>query len=270
MFAADLKPPRAFVVLAALAACLLVWMQSTAGPAQPRHPAGQPCAGCHLPGEAVTAESASLLVASQEKLCAGCHPKAVQVSHPSGVRPSGPVPAQYPLDWKGDMTCSTCHEVHGSTPGLMRGGLRGKQFCQACHAPAFFDRMRDQGVSMVGSGHLARGIKGDLQSLDIDAYTLQCMGCHATYGDPQAGGLSIDRAQILRHSSGAANHPIGRRYAESIPKGRYKPEAWVTRNLLLPDGRLSCVTCHKGYAKEHGKLRVGKQGSALCFECHDI
>lgn len=256
-------------MLAALVVGILVWLHVAAGPVQPRHPAGQPCSDCHLAGDGVTPENARLLVASQEKLCVGCHPKSVQASHPTGIRPSGSIPAQYPLDWKGDLTCSTCHNVHGADRGHMRGAARGKDFCLSCHNTAFFDRMRDQGVSMVASGHLSAGMKMGAMASEIDAFTLQCMGCHADHGDPEVA-MTIDRNRIVRHARGSGNHPIGRRYSEAAAKGRYKPEAFVTRNLLLPDGRLSCVTCHKGYAKEHGKLRIGKQYSALCFECHDL
>jgi predicted CXXCH cytochrome family protein len=167
------------------------------------------------------------------------------------------------------MTCSTCHHVHGNTHGLIRGNTRGRNFCLSCHDKKFFDKMADQGVSIIASGHVASVTgKADLSSLDVDAFTLQCMGCHGNYGDLR--GATIDAKRILRHAGNAVNHPIGKRYAESFQKGRYKPEAFVSQRLFLPDGRVSCVTCHQGYVKEHGKLRVGKQGSALCFECHDI
>lgn len=269
MYAANMRPLGIGVGLAALVASLFIWLQATAGPPQPRHPTGQSCASCHVAGDDVTPENAKMLIASQERLCAECHPKAVQVSHPSGIRPMGPLPAQYPADWKGDLTCSTCHNVHGLEHGLMRGNLRGRNFCLACHNTAFFDRMRDQGVS-VATGHLASGVKLDMAGTDIDPYTLQCMGCHAGSGDPNVA-MAIDRNQILRHSGSSVNHPIGRKYSDTASfNRRYKPEAKVSQKLFLPDGRMSCVTCHTGYAKEHGKLRIGKQFSALCFECHNI
>lgn len=269
MCAANLKAFRIVGALSVLLVSIMAWLQASAGPPQPRHPNGQSCASCHVAGDDVTPENARMLVGSQEKLCAECHPKSVQVSHPSGIRPKGPVPAQYPVDWKGDLTCSTCHNVHGMEHGLLRGDLRGKNFCLSCHNTAFFDRMRDQGSS-VATGHLASGVKMSAVGTDIDPYTLQCMGCHANAGDPNVATV-IDRNQVLRHSGNSVNHPIGRRYSEAVADSRrYKSEAMVSRNLFLPDGRMSCVTCHKGYAQEHGKLRIAKQFSALCFECHKI
>lgn len=263
----SLKILRAFVTLATLALAA-AWLHASINPAQ-KHMSGQACSNCHLAGAEITQENAHMLVASQEKLCVGCHPKAVQVSHPSGIRPSLAVPPPYPLDWKGDMTCSTCHTVHGGTPGLMRGSARGRKLCLSCHDMRFFDKMADQGVSMISSGHIASVTgKTDLSTLDVDAFTLQCMGCHGNYGDLR--GATIDAKRILRHAGNTVNHPIGKYYSESFQKGRYKPEAAVNQHLFLPDGKVSCVSCHRGYAREHGKLRVGTQGSALCFECHDI
>jgi predicted CXXCH cytochrome family protein len=257
-----------FATLAVLVLAVSAGLHASLNPAQ-KHMTEQTCSGCHLAGDDVNQGNAHMLVASQEKLCAGCHPKAVQVSHPSGIRPMLAVPPAYPLDWKGDMTCSTCHHVHGNTPGLMRGNARGRKLCLSCHDSRFFDKMADQGVSMISSGHMSTATaKTDLNSLDVDAFTIQCMGCHGNFGELQ--GASIDAKQILRHAGNSVNHPIGKRYSDSFQKGRYKPEASVNQRLFLPDGRLSCVSCHRGYTKDHGKLRVGKQGSALCFECHDI
>ena len=265
--ASRLKFPWKSAALAVLALGTAVWLYASAGPVQ-KHMSTQACSTCHLAGDAVTRENAMLLLASQEDLCSGCHPKAAKVSHPSGIRPTGALPAAYPLDWKGDLTCSTCHNVHGSTPGLMRGNARGRNFCLSCHDMRFFDKMADQGVSMITSGHLSSAVKLNLQDAEIDPYTLQCMGCHGAYADLR--GVMIDSRQILRHAGNSMNHPIGHRYSDSFMKGRYKPEAIVAQRLVLPDGRLSCITCHRGYSKEHGKLRVSKRGSALCFECHDI
>lgn len=266
MYASKLRLLWIFAALAALTAA--VGLRAAMNPAQ-KHMSGQACSSCHLAGDGANKENAHQLIAPQESLCAAaCHPKSVQVSHPSGIRPALAVPAAYPLDWKGDMTCSTCHSVHGSTPGLIRGNARGRDLCLSCHDRAFFDKMADQGVSMISSGHNSSvTAKADLSNLDIDAFTVQCMGCHGDYADLR--GTTIDAKQVLRHAGKSVSHPIGQRYSESFQKGRYKPESVVNQRLFLPDGRLSCVSCHQGYTKEHGKLRAGKRGSALCFECHD-
>ena len=120
------------------------------------HPLGSACENCHLGGDRTTPDTASMLLTSQEQLYGQCHPDALQLSHPSGFAPPPgyTIPASYPLDWKGDLTCSTCHEVHGDLPGKLRGTARGRDFCIACHGQAFFDNMPDGGASLVQSGHL--------------------------------------------------------------------------------------------------------------------
>ena len=107
------------------------------------HPQNADCRSCHLATE-VTKENAHQLVNSQERLCVNCHANALQVSHPSGFPPSRSLPETYPLDWKGDVTCSTCHEIHGDQHGLMRGKQSGREFCISCHSESFFTEMVDK------------------------------------------------------------------------------------------------------------------------------
>ena len=181
------------------------------------------------------------MLSTQEVLCAGCHPKSVRISHPSGIVPKFKLPAEYPPDWKGDMTCSTCHRVHGTAPGLLRSAGRGRALCLACHDTAFFTKMKDQGTSLELSGHLSAGLELS-SAFELDPYSLQCMGCHGTYDNPKAA--RVDRNGILRHNSGSANHPIGRSYAAAVRYGGYRPENLLSRAVWLPDGKVGCVSCH--------------------------
>jgi predicted CXXCH cytochrome family protein len=254
----------------ALAAVLLfagAWLFLARGDNAPvGHLAGADCAECHLAGAAVNAGNAAKLVASQEVLCRTCHPDSVKVSHPSGIPPGRPLPAEYPLDWKGDLTCSTCHVPHGSAPGLLRGDKRGKAFCMQCHTAEFFDNMKDTGASIVVSGHLTSGGL-DLSRIDLDRYSLQCLGCHVNAAD--APEVTIGNDAIVRHGTGTANHPIGRKYGDAERFGGYRPAILLSKKIFLPDGKVSCVSCHEGYSRSHGKLVMSNKGSALCFQCHE-
>lgn len=252
----------AFAVFAALA----LWA-TQAAQREGIHPRQAACDTCHLGGKAVNPEQAHLLRAPQEKLCAGCHQNANQVSHPSGFAPKSAVGKDYPLDWKGDMTCSTCHDIHGTTPGLMRGDRRGKALCLACHETKFFEQMRDKGVSVAAAGHLGSETQTDAATLD--PYSRQCMSCHGEKGEGPR--TAIDRNSIVRHGrAGDVNHPVGSRYAIAFRSGGYRPAAQLSKNVLLPGGLVSCVSCHTGYKKQHGSLVLPLANSALCFECHDI
>lgn len=256
-------------LLAGCCAALLgtaAWLHA-ASAGKPAHLAGMGCGDCHLAGKDVTAAQASKLMASQEVLCgSACHPKAVQISHPSGLVPKAKLPAEYPVDWKGDLTCSTCHLVHATGPGQLRGDKRGKDMCQACHDVAFFANMKDLGTSIVQSGHLSAGIT--LGNIELDPFSLHCLGCHSD--NFSAPGVNVDRNGILRHASGGNNHPIGRRYRESVRFGGYRPERTLSKSIVLPDGKISCVSCHQAYNRNHGKLVMANNRSSLCFQCHDL
>ncbi len=231
------------------------------------HPAKTECRDCHLSGAETSPENATKLVFAQEQLCATCHQRAVKMSHPSGFAPNRTLPPEFPLDWKGDLTCSTCHITHGSDPGMLRGSKRGKDLCMACHDKAFFARMKDSGTSLSAAGHL----KLERSSIDIDAYSLHCMGCHTAGGYAGGGAVSVSKNGVLRHSSGAAPHPIGRSYREANKNGDFHPEAELSKkNIQLSEGKIGCVSCHEAYKKEHGKLVVPMDRSALCLACHAI
>lgn len=264
---------RAFNLLLFLPVAVMVLVASTwlyAQIPQPHmHPSDAACESCHLAGANVAPDNASLLVTSQEQLCIRCHPDAVQMSHPSGFAPPAGliIPAEYPLDWKGEVTCSTCHEVHGDVPGKLRGTARGQDMCVACHDQAFFDNMPDNGISLMYQGHLsiqdARGWQG------LDQYSIQCLECHGENGDPNTDGdpASLAANQIMRH--GSLNHPVGISYGQAALNGSYRPVNKLSNKVVLPNGVISCISCHEGYSMNHGKLVIAKTKSALCRECHE-
>ena len=179
------------------------------------HPVNMECQECHLAGLSVTKKNAYQLVASQEELCSGCHENAMRVSHPSGFPAMRVIPAEYPVDWKGDITCSTCHTVHGFGPGLMRGAKAGRALCLSCHDRDFFIRMADEGVSIQQKGHLAQTI--NIPDNLIDLYSLNCMSCHDNNRLGPAG--TKYEGVVLAHSESTMKHPIGFVYANTAGWG---------------------------------------------------
>ncbi|TAN50389.1 MAG: hypothetical protein EPN21_09090, partial [Methylococcaceae bacterium] len=120
--------------LAAAFAALAVFGSSACYAQTPQpglHPLNEPCISCHLAGIDTTAANAEKLVASQEQLCGRCHDNTMQMSHPSGFAPAPgkTIPAAYPLDWKGELTCSTCHKVHSDAPDKLRNAARRRYMC---------------------------------------------------------------------------------------------------------------------------------------------
>ncbi|VAW63462.1 hypothetical protein MNBD_GAMMA09-827 [hydrothermal vent metagenome] len=229
------------------------------------HPENMMCKSCHMVSGNITPENAYQLLATQEKLCSSCHEKVLKVSHPSGLVPSMSIADVFPLDWKHEMTCSTCHNVHAVKYASIRGGLRGKALCLSCHQLSFFSEMKDSGVSIQRSVHKASGVK---TASVVDSYSLECLNCHANEGDRKS--VVVNSRGIVKHSSGAVNHPVGMLYRGSYTKGNYKNISRISKKIILPDGKVSCISCHKAYSQKHGAVVDVMSTTALCFECHDM
>ncbi len=139
-----------------------------------RHPAGVSCGSCHLSANPDRSNAGQLL-ADEGALCANCHRNAVHASHPIGVEPDFAPPAALPLNARGEITCSTCHQVHGETRQKLRPGRDGQSLCESCHERSFFDAMKDGGISLMALGHLDAGAP---LSGNIDNFSIQCLACH--------------------------------------------------------------------------------------------
>lgn len=115
------------------------------------HPLNSECAGCHTAGRDTRPSTAAMLVNTQERLCVRCHANSMDKSHPSGFVPKDKksISVRYPLDWRGYVTCSTCHEVHSDIPGRLRGNVRGRDMCLSCHSQGFFDSRRDDAAHRI-------------------------------------------------------------------------------------------------------------------------
>jgi len=249
-----------------LVAGISTWLY--AGSAGKPHLMDQNCSYCHLGGRNVDPARADRLIGSQEWLCSNCHKDLSRRSHPSGFIPKGQIAADLPLDWKGDMTCSTCHEAHGTQPGLIRGNKRGKALCLSCHDAQFFAAMKDGGLSLQQSGHAGSEMASDQTISGIDALSLECMGCHNMQSD--ATGVRVGGDNIVRHNSGGANHPIGIPYPLYSSTREYRDKSLLPKEIWLPKGKLSCVSCHSPYKKKHGQLVMPNNRSSLCIQCHDL
>ncbi len=228
------------------------------------HPQEMACTSCHM-ASTITKDNASKLLSTQEKLCASCHQKALKVSHPSGLTPSMKLPDNFPLDWKNEMTCSTCHNVHAISRSSIKDNLSGRQLCLSCHQISFFSNMKDSGISIQQSVHKSTASNSFSA---VDNYSLECLNCHANEGDTKS--ISVSQRGIVKHSSGAINHPVGMRYRDAYSKGSYRDISKISKNVILPDGKVSCISCHKAYSKKHGAIIDTKKTSSLCFECHDM
>ena len=234
----------------------------------PEHNKEGDCTTCHLNDPETVPPGDSLLFTEDiVQICARCHPGATTLSHPIGSTVTEPLPPEFPLDWKGETTCTTCHFFHDEQyPYFMRSGYTGKEFCLQCHTMNFFDQMLDGGESLV-EAHLLTGLEVAVQLGYIDPLSLDCLGCHDGVTASEVR-ISVSEGGVIQHSASSA-HPIGTDYAEySNFDTSVEPISSLPPEILLVDGKMGCPSCHVPYDTVHGALVITQQGSKLCFTCH--
>lgn len=229
------------------------------------HPKDTDCQQCHLARNTITADNASQLLSTQEQLCSRCHENSLKVSHPSGFNPGRDIPGDFPLDWKNEITCSTCHNIHADEHASIRGGISGKALCLSCHDMSFFRAMANNGLSIRHDTQRETAIN---TAFPADSHSTECMLCHATQADTK--GISINKKGIVKHTSGAVSHPIGTAYTDAYARRGYRVIPEKISNAILVDGKLSCISCHRDHIKKHDATIKRTSKTTSCFECHEL
>ncbi len=99
-----------------------------AWPAGEHARAGLSCLDCHeIHPDPEQLKAAAGLgqrpMAVPEEKCFQCHPE---------VRAETRMPSHHPV-LEGKMTCASCHDPHGTTPGLLKTEFRKNDLCLSCH-----------------------------------------------------------------------------------------------------------------------------------------
>ncbi len=237
------------------------------------------CMDCHLRAPKAGEGSTNLFVADIETLCLRCHGNIrLSMSHPIGVKPSFSLPADLPLDWKGELTCSTCHEMHPDEGSdlvangfFLRRNSRGRDFCLECHRRNFLSN-RSMSHSMAGNAaHYTPGRSPDASGSRLGESSAACLTCHD-------GSLASDESipdlepGVWHHGgySGSTSHPLGVDYRDAQRRKRrgYRDMSALPDVIKLPDGKVECVSCHNLYSQNQHLLAISNEGSRLCLICH--
>lgn len=230
------------------------------------------CEECHLTAPA--AGQKDIFVLDIDVLCRRCHDISVKNSHPSRVAvPSGmAVPATFPLDWDGRITCTTCHDPHikdlAANPDMLRGGMGGRTFCEQCH-PALATSS-DRHLMMASFAHQGTAKTASAETLGkgLDEVSLACLGCHEGSVGP-AAGYSLGGQKGLDFRGTNFSHPIGLNYASAAARDRkLRSPDDLPSFIGLVDGKLGCSSCHSPFSHQPNMLVESNERSALCFECH--
>jgi predicted CXXCH cytochrome family protein len=195
--------------------------------------------------------------------CAACHRLDPGLSHPVDMRPERSLPEWLPLDDRGRLTCTTCHEP--VSPSHVEGGVTieatlrapAESLCTACHDP-FAANRTDLHGSATGRAHLQRGHDVE-EGLDFDRETAMCLSCHDGSVASDPGSEPGTGPPFI------SGHPIGVAYRN---ESSFRPLESVNPRIRLFDDRIGCGSCHSVFAGSRYLLTVSNQRSALCLSCH--
>lgn len=106
----------------------------------------------------------------------------------------------------------------------------------------------------------------DSGSRILDPISMECITCH----DGTLAGSIHYKVSSESSSIGTINgsHPVGTDYTRYISKREYVPSYDLPRNMILMNGKISCVTCHDMLSRNQAYLVVDMTSSNLCFSCH--
>jgi len=230
------------------------------------------CLDCHI--SQPSSEGQMTFSKDATRMCSRCHSPERELSHPVDIKPSMQVPGALPLDWKGDITCLTCHTAHKRGYGgfHLRVAASGEGFCVLCHG----DIDEELHKVSIGSAHVGESSTrkniGWEPGEELDELSIRCLACHdaVTAKDTLVENLSIRRDLFHNSNTIGLSHPIGVSYYEARRKykGAYRPAERLPKQIQLFDGLVGCATCHNPYSKRHNELVMSNEGSALCLGCH--
>lgn len=205
-------------------------------------------------------------------------------NHPLHLVPSSNVriPDGWPMDWDGSLTCLTCHEKLPSLDGTGPAHLRGvdentadvSEFCRKCHAVGNRRTAASMHWMAVPRAHMMPGANrpNGLGSM-LDSASRQCLGCHDGVNAVESINSIGGHGGSVWFADRSRNHPIGIAYPKRANRSGKLPLRQA--NLLppeieLPEGKVSCVSCHDLYGTDRKLLTIPISGSQLCFACHQM
>ncbi|MCP4709435.1 MAG: hypothetical protein GY869_12480 [Planctomycetes bacterium] len=215
---------------------------------------------------------------------AGCHEFDLEVSHPLGVKPSGKIPANMPLDRHSRLTCLSCHDELGrsdekfTNPHFLRQPP-DRELCASCHRTLGRSIKEKSHWQFTTKAHLRvdNNVSGAIfnssvtnnQNIGgIDPESYNCIRCHDEKATVLPDGFNLLGSKQIRQNN--ANHPIGMNYQNKLAKKRtqFRPQMTMNPNIRFVNGQVGCGSCHNMYGNNPKYLAVRNDRDALCKSCH--
>ncbi len=232
------------------------------------------CKSCHLSSS--DPRDPGILVKDVMTLCNECHgfnkTSRMKLQHPVQVVPSMELPPNFPLDSSGRMTCITCHDPHAqgtaSNIHMLRSPEQRHDYCQLCHTQSRQQVATHPIESGIVHPDSSRQIMSDSPSGMIDSRSAACLRCHDGTVATEGGVTAVGESGVP-FNMGNLSHPIGTDYDKaSFRKSDLIPSNLLPPEIILPDGKVGCESCHNLYSQEPYFLVISNRRSALCYKCH--
>jgi predicted CXXCH cytochrome family protein len=98
----------------------------------------------------------------------------------------------------------------------------------------------------------------------IDPCSLICLSCHDGSNAVETGINATEEGGSGKHS-----HPLGIDYSIALSRNTgLHPEATIPPEILFPEGKVGCESCHNLYSAVPYFLVISNFNSALCLGCH--
>jgi predicted CXXCH cytochrome family protein len=102
----------------------------------------------------------------------------------------------------------------------------------------------------------------------IDTCSLACLSCHDGINASETRVKTVGEWQVSLDFD-QTSHPLGIDYDKALFRNSgLKPSAFLPSEIILPEGKVGCESCHNLYSTMPYFLVVSNQGSALCLGCH--
>lgn len=172
--------------------------------------------------------------------------------------------------------------LEGSKHDFSSEEWTGGDSCIACHAEKREDLPAEAPLWNPSAADFNRAFGDAVQDRDDRPSlpgngTMICMRCHdGTIARDMFGGLAPPSAVNKRHPTilttghGRTNHPVGIAYPSFDRDFRPMTAVLSEGKVLLPDGRIECISCHDPHnqsGQPHMLVKSNRR-SALCLTCH--
>jgi predicted CXXCH cytochrome family protein len=139
--------------------------------------------------------------------------------------------------------------------------------------PIFTQTVRQATTHPIYSGidHLHTSHQLVSSSVDgvLDACSLACLSCHDGINASETRVKTVGEWE-LPFDSGQFSHPLGVDYDKAFSRNSdLQPSAFLPSDIILPEGKVGCESCHNLYSKMPYFLVFSNMDSTLCTGCHN-